>query len=86
MAFLASRALLLLSCCAAISCVNAEFSQLRVDQPPATEALDGIRVGDSLQSCLDALGAPIAVTRDDEGTRTVLTWQWLEAGGWGISV
>lgn len=85
MAFRVSRLALLAGTIASVSCVSAEFSTLRVDQEPNAEQLAAVKIGDSLQACLDALGAPTAVTRDDEGVRTVLTWQWLEARGWGLS-
>lgn len=68
------------------SCVSAEFSRLRVDQAPAEEAVAQLAVGMDLTQCLEILGAPTSVTRDDEGIRTVLVWEWLEAGGFGVSL
>ena len=45
-----------------------------------------LAIGMDLQQCLDLLGAPTSVRRDDEGIRTVLSWEWLEAGGYGLSL
>lgn len=67
-------------------CVSAEFTKLRLDQPPAEEAVARVRTGMSLQDCLDLLGAPDSVQRDEDDRLTVLGWQWYEGSGWGISV
>ena len=67
-------------------CLSAEFSTLRIDQAPAEQAIEQLAIGMDLQQCLDLLGAPTSVRRDDEGIRTVLSWEWLEAGGYGLSL
>jgi len=78
-------AILLAGLTSLAGCVSAEFRAVRVGTPIPASQLDGITVGDSLQSCLNRLGAPHRVQRDDEGLRTVLTWEWLATDGWGVS-
>lgn len=78
-------AILLFAACALPGCVSVEFRAIRVGTPIPASQLDGIAVGDSLQSCLNRLGAPHRVQRDDEGVRTVLTWEWLDTDGWSVS-
>lgn len=67
-------------------CLSAEFSTIRFDQAPPEAAVARVQEGMSLQECLNLLGAPTAVRRDDEGIRTVMSWEWFEAGGFGVSL
>lgn len=75
----------MLSCLCLPSCLTAEFSTVRVSQPPAEASIQKIESGMSLQSCLDLLGAPTSVRRADDGWRTVMSWEWMVAEGFGIS-
>lgn len=76
----------LLALASSPGCLSAEFSTFRLDQPPSEAAVARISRGMSLQECLDLLGAPTAVRRDDEGIRTVMSWEWMEAGGFGLAL
>lgn len=67
-------------------CLSAEFSTFRHDQAPPEALVARVHEGMSLQECLDLLGAPTAVRRDDEGIRTVMSWEWIEADGFGVSL
>lgn len=67
------------------ACLTAEFTSLRVTQPPPEQGIAKLEKGMDLQSCLDLLGAPTSVRRADDGLRTVLAWEWLESGGFGLS-
>lgn len=75
----------LLACLSLPSCLTAEFSTVRASMPPAQGSIQQIEAGMDLQSCLDILGAPTSVRRADDGWRTVMSWEWLVADGFGIS-
>ena len=81
-----SRLLQLLALASTPSCLSAEFSTFRYDQAPPENAISHIDKGMSLQECMDLLGAPTSVRRDDEGVRTVMSWEWIEAEGFGVSI
>ena len=78
--------LALLALASAPGCLTAEFSTFRYDQAPPEASVARVHEGMSLQECLDLLGAPTAVRRDDEGIRTVMSWEWFEAGGFGVAL
>jgi hypothetical protein len=67
------------------SCLTAEFSTVRASLPLAEASIHRIEAGMDLQNCLDILGAPTSVRRADDGWRTVISWEWLIAQGYGVS-
>lgn len=75
----------LLACLCLPSCLTVEFSTVRASLPPAEGTIQQIEAGMDLQNCLDILGAPTSVRRADDGWRTVMSWEWLVAEGFGVS-
>ncbi|HPF14128.1 MAG TPA: hypothetical protein PLJ12_07655, partial [Planctomycetota bacterium] len=52
--------------------------------PPSEAVLELLQPGQSdLQTCLDALGAPLVVRA--RGEETELIWGWQRTGGWSLT-
>lgn len=75
----------LLGCLCLPSCLSADFTKVRHSLPPTEGSIQKIEAGMDLQTCLDLLGAPTSVRRADDGWRTVMSWEWMVASGFGIS-
>lgn len=87
----ATSAALLSVAVAAAGCVTGRFSQVTFNEPVPSELLQALRPGvDTLQTCLDALGAPVRVfeyqVAADRSSGVALLWSWRQNRGWGIDV
>ena len=67
-------------------CITAQFSSARLNQRPALESTRLLTSGTtSLQECLDLLGAPTSVLRDQQGHGRILSWEWDDTSQWALT-
>jgi hypothetical protein len=67
------------------ACAGVRFSHVRGGVAPDLRAARALAPGAAtLDDCLAALGAPIAVEEDEAGGGRVLTWEWEHVHGWGF--
>ena len=68
-------------------CTIANAGKLRWEQAPDPRAVAKLEPGaHDLQDCMDLLGAPLEVQKDEDGLRRILTWHWMDALNWNFSV
>lgn len=69
------------------SCSGLRFQHIRAGQAPDLRASRALEPGNAtLEECLRALGAPVAVEEAEGGGGRVLTWAWEHVHGWGVFV
>jgi hypothetical protein len=67
-------------------CLSAHFSTARLNFEPSIEAKGNLNPGSTnLQQCLDLLGAPTSVLRDQQGHGRILSWEWDYTRQWAMA-
>ena len=71
------RAALLIFLLLPSSCISVVWERDRWHRPPVTETVNALQEGVDLESCLDALGAPLRVWQ--VGSGYALSWAWYDS-------
>ena len=68
-------------------CLRVAYRRSMIDEPPTQQALDSLRSGDGLASCLEALGAPTLLwgLGDDGAQGFAAVYASSFRGGWGLN-
>jgi hypothetical protein len=66
-------------------CISAHFSTARLNYEPPLNAKEQLVAGTTLQKCLELLGAPTSVLRDQQGHGRILSWEWDYTSQWAMT-
>jgi len=73
--------------CLLPACAGISYEHRSVEKPPAERAMAMLTVGTTdLQTCLDTMGAPMMVRKDEQGDGMELLWLWEETSAWGFFI
>jgi hypothetical protein len=71
----------------ASGCTIANVGELRWEQAPDPNVVAKLEPGvHDLQDCMNLIGAPLEVQKDEDELRRVLTWHWMDSLNWNFSV